>query len=66
MRRRSRSHLPAVLVLTLVVAVTLILMSGCSAGTNESFEGAAPGETTGPAGTLCEKITGSPNMCYTP
>ena len=66
MRRRSRSHLPAVLVLAIVVAVTLVLMAGCSAGTDESFEGAAPGETTGPTGIVGGKITVASNMAYPP
>jgi ABC-type amino acid transport substrate-binding protein len=64
--RRSRSHLPAVLVLAFVVAVTLVLLVGCSAGTDESFEGAAPGETTGPAGIVGGKITVASNIAYPP
>ena len=64
--RRSRSHLPAVLVLAFVVAVTLLLLVGCSAGTDESFEGAAPGETTGPIGIVGGKITVASNIAYPP
>src|ERR671921_2398394 len=64
--RRSRSHLPAVLVLTFVVAVTLVLLVGCSAGSDESFEGAAPGETTGPAGVVGGEITVASNIAYPP
>src|SRR5918992_4493512 len=64
--RRSRSHLPAVLVLAFVVAVTLVLLVGCSAGTDESFEGAAPGETTGPIGIVGGKITVASNIAYPP
>jgi hypothetical protein len=61
--RRSRSHSPAVLVLAVAVAVTLVLLVGCSAGTDESFEGAAaPGETTGPAGVVGGKITVASNI----
>jgi ABC-type amino acid transport substrate-binding protein len=60
------SHLPAVLVLAFVVVVTLVLPVGCSAGTEESFEGAAPGETTGPAGIVGGKITVASNMAYPP
>src|SRR5215213_997791 len=63
--RRSRSHLPAVLVLAFVVVVTLVLLVGCSAGTDESFEGAAPGETTGPAG-VGDEITVASNIAYPP
>ncbi len=66
MTRRSRSHLPAVLVLAFVVAVTLVLLVGCSAGTDESFEGAAPGETTGPTGIAGGKITVASNIAYPP
>ncbi len=64
--RRSRSHLPEVLFLAFVVAVTLVLLVGCSAGTDESFEGAAPGETTGPAGIVGGKITVASHIAYPP
>src|ERR671917_363390 len=64
--RRSRSHLPAVLVLAFVVVVTLVLLVGCSAGTDESFEGAAPGETTGPSGVVGDEITVASNIAYPP
>jgi ABC-type amino acid transport substrate-binding protein len=64
--RRSRSHLLAVLVLAFVVVVTVILLVGCSAGTDESFEGAAPGETTGPIGIVGGKITVASNIAYPP
>jgi ABC-type amino acid transport substrate-binding protein len=65
-RRRSKSYLPAVLVLAFVMAVTLVLLVGCSAGTDESFEGAAPGETTGPIGVVGGKITVASNIAYPP
>jgi ABC-type amino acid transport substrate-binding protein len=55
-----------VLVLAIVVAVTLVLLVGCSAGTDESFEGAAPGETTGPARIVGGKITVASNIAYPP
>jgi ABC-type amino acid transport substrate-binding protein len=64
--RRSRSHLLAVLVLAFVIAVTLVLLVGCSAGTDESFKGAAPGETTGPTGIAGGKITVASNIAYPP
>jgi ABC-type amino acid transport substrate-binding protein len=64
--RRSMSHLPAVLVLAFVIAVALVLPVGCSAGTEESFEGAAPGETTGPKKIVGGKITVASNMAYPP
>ena len=66
MTKRSRSHLPAVLVLAFVVVVTLVLVVGCSAGTDESFEGAAPGETTGPAGVVGDEIIVASNIAYPP
>ena len=66
MTRRSRSHLLAVLVSAFVVVVTLVLLVGCSAGTDESFEGAAPDETTGPAGIVGGKITVASNIAYPP
>ncbi len=53
-------------VLAVAVAVTLGLLVGCSAGTDESFEGAAPGETTGPAGMVDGKITVASNIAYPP
>jgi ABC-type amino acid transport substrate-binding protein len=63
--RRSRNHSPAVLILA--VAVALVLLIGCSAGTDKSFEGAAaPGETTGPAGVVGGKITVASNIAYPP
>src|SRR5215211_5471495 len=62
--RRSRSRFPEVL--AVAVAFTLILLVGCSAGTDESFEGAAPGETTGPAGVVGGKITVASNIAYPP
>jgi ABC-type amino acid transport substrate-binding protein len=64
--RRSRSHFPEVLALAIAVAVTLVLLSGCSAGTDETFEGAAPGETTGPTGVVDDKITVASNIAYPP
>jgi ABC-type amino acid transport substrate-binding protein len=64
--RRSRSHLPAVLVLAFVIAATLVLLVGCSAGTEESIEGAAPGETTSLTGMVGGKITVASNIAYPP
>jgi ABC-type amino acid transport substrate-binding protein len=66
-RRRSRSHFPEVLALAVAVAVTLVLLIGCSAGTDEKFEGAAaPSETTGPTGVVDDKITVASNIAYPP
>jgi len=64
--RRSRRHIPEVLALAVAVAVTLVLLIGCSAGTDKSFEGAAPGETTSSAGVVGEKITVASNIAYPP
>jgi len=63
--RRTRTHCPAVLVLAVAVAVALVLLVGCSAGTDESFKGAAPGETTGPT-VVSGKITVASNIAYPP
>ena len=57
----SRSLFPAVLIL----AIALIL-TGCSAGTDETFEGGAPGETTGPVSVVDEEITVASNIAYPP
>jgi ABC-type amino acid transport substrate-binding protein len=66
-RRRSRSHVPEVLALAVAIAVTLVLLMGCSAGTDEKFEGAAaPSETTGPTGVVDDKITVASNIAYPP
>jgi ABC-type amino acid transport substrate-binding protein len=64
--RRSRSHFPEVLALAVAVAVTLVLLVGCSAGTDENVEGAASGETTGPTGVVADKITVASNIAYPP
>jgi ABC-type amino acid transport substrate-binding protein len=50
----------------LVLAVALVLLVGCSAGTEKSFEGAAHSETTGPKGVMGGKITVASNMAYPP
>jgi ABC-type amino acid transport substrate-binding protein len=64
--RRSRSLFPAVL--AVIIAITLGLLVGCSAGTDDTFEGAAAtgDETTGPAGIVGEKITVASNIAYPP
>ncbi len=55
------------LALAVAVAVALVLLVGCDAGTDESFEGAAaPGETTGPTGVVGDKITVASNIAYPP
>jgi ABC-type amino acid transport substrate-binding protein len=64
--RRSRNHFPEVLALAVAVAVTLVLLVGCSAGTEEKYEGAAPGETTGPTGVVDGKVIVASNIAYPP
>ena len=66
MTRRSRNHFPEVLALAVAVAVTLVLLVGCSAGTEEKYEGAAPGETTGPTGVVDGKVIVASNIAYPP
>ncbi|MDP9480301.1 MAG: transporter substrate-binding domain-containing protein, partial [Actinomycetota bacterium] len=58
---RSRGLFPA----TLILALTLVL-TGCSAGTEETFEGGAPGETTGPTSLVGAEITVASNIAYPP
>jgi ABC-type amino acid transport substrate-binding protein len=58
----SRSLFPAAPIL----AIALVLLTGCSAGTEETFEGGAPGETTGPVSLVDEEITVASNMAYPP
>ncbi len=57
----SKNLFPAVLIL----AIALIL-TGCSAGTEETFEGSAPGETTGPVSVVDEEVTVASNIAYPP
>ena len=66
MTRRSRNHFPEVFALAVAVAVTLVLLVGCSAGTEEKYEGAAPGETTGPTGVVDGKVIVASNIAYPP
>ena len=49
----------------LILAVSLVLV-GCSAGTEKTFEGGAPGETTGPVTVEGQKITVASNIAYPP
>ena len=57
----SRNLFPAALILTIA-----LILAGCSAGTKESFEGSAPGETTGPVSVVDEEITVASNIAYPP
>jgi ABC-type amino acid transport substrate-binding protein len=64
---QSKSPFPAVLVLAPAVAVALLLLVGCSVGTDESYQGSSQGdETTGPSGVVGGKITVASNIAYPP
>ena len=64
---RSRSLFQALLVLTVTISITLVILVGCSAGTDEPLDGAAPGdETTGPTEIVDGKITVASNIAYPP
>jgi ABC-type amino acid transport substrate-binding protein len=64
---RSRSPFPAVLVLAVAVAIALVLLAGCDAGTDESYQGSSQvQETTGPSGGVDGKITVASNIAYRP
>ncbi len=54
MTRWSRSLFSAALILAIASVVL-----GCRAGTEETFQGGAPGETTGPVGLVDEAGQGS-------
>jgi len=56
-----------VLVLAVAVAVALLLLVGCRAGTEKSYQGSSRAdETTGPSGVVGEKITVASNIAYPP
>ena len=61
MRGWSRSLFAAALVLA-----TALVLVGCSAGNEETFEGSAQGETTGPVIVEGQKITVASNIAYPP
>jgi ABC-type amino acid transport substrate-binding protein len=65
---RSKDPFPAVLVLALAVTVALFLLVGCTAGTDESYQGSSQvEETTGPVGGGVQgKITVASNIAYPP
>ena len=65
MTGRSKSPLPAALVLA--VAVFVALLVGCDAGTDEPYQGSSQGEeTTGPSGVVDGKVTVASNVAYPP
>jgi ABC-type amino acid transport substrate-binding protein len=57
----SKSLFPAALILAIA-----LMLAGCSAGTEETFQGGAPGETTGPVSIVDEEITVASNIAYRP
>jgi ABC-type amino acid transport substrate-binding protein len=64
---RSKGPFPAVLVLAFAVAIALLLLVGCRAGTDESYQGSSQvEETTGLAGGVHGKITVASNIAYPP
>ena len=57
----------AVLVLVVATTIALVLLAGCGAGTDDSFEGSSRGdETTGQVGVVGGKITVASNVAYPP
>lgn len=67
MTGRSKGLFATVFVLAVAVTVALVLLVGCSAGTDETFKGSSGGdETTGPSGVVDGKITVASNMAYPP
>ena len=57
----------AVLVLVVATTIALVLLAGCGAGTDDSFEGSSRGdETTGPVGVVGGKFTVASNVAYPP
>ena len=67
MKGRSKDPFPAVLVLALAVTVALLLLVGCRAGTDESYQGSSQvEETTAPVGGVQGKITVASNIAYPP
>ncbi len=55
------------LVIAVATALALLLLVGCSAGTDDSYKGSSRGEeTTGPTGVVDGKITVASNIAYPP
>jgi ABC-type amino acid transport substrate-binding protein len=64
---RGRPKDPFSAVLVLAVAVALLLLAGCDAGTDEPYQGSSQvEETTGPIGGVQGKITVASNIAYPP
>jgi ABC-type amino acid transport substrate-binding protein len=64
---RSKGPFPTVLVLAFAVAIAVLLLVGCDAGTDESYQGSSQvEETTGLSGGVQGKITVASNIAYPP
>ena len=67
MNGRSKGPFPTVLVLAFAVAIAVLLLVGCDAGTDESYQGSSQvEETTGLSGGVQGKITVASNIAYPP
>ena len=67
MKGRSKHPFFTALVLALAVTFSLLLLAGCDAGTDESYQGSSQvEETTGPTGGVQGKITVASNVAYPP
>jgi ABC-type amino acid transport substrate-binding protein len=64
---RSKNPFLAALVLAVAVVIALLILAGCDAGTDETYQGSSQGEeTTGPSGVVDGKITVASNIAYPP
>ncbi len=67
MTGRSKNPFLAALVLAVAVVIALLILAGCDAGTDETYQGSSQGEeTTGPSGVVDGKITVASNIAYPP
>ena len=63
----GRSKNPFLAVLAVAVVIALLILAGCDAGTDETYQGSSQGqETTGPSGVVDGKITVASNIAYPP
>jgi ABC-type amino acid transport substrate-binding protein len=64
---RSKNPLPPALVLAFALSIALVLLVGCDAGTEDSYQGSSQmEETTGLSGGVQGKITVASNIAYPP
>ncbi len=67
MKGRSKNPLPPALVLAFALSIALVLLVGCDAGTEDSYQGSSQmEETTGLSGGVQGKITVASNIAYPP